>query len=54
LSYSYTLYKFAELLGEDHLLVHVPLLKSAEKLHAQDMIWRDICRELQWQFIRSV
>jgi hypothetical protein len=54
LSYSYTLYKFAELLGEDHLLVHFPLLKSAEKLHAQDMIWRDICRELQWQFIRSV
>lgn len=35
LSYSYTLYKFAELLGEDHLLVHFPLLKSAEKLHAQ-------------------
>ncbi len=35
LSYSYTLYKFAELLGEDHLLVHFQLLKSAEKLHAQ-------------------
>lgn len=54
LSYSYTLYKFAELLGEDHLLVHFPLLKSSEKLHAQDKIWRDICKELSWQYIPSV
>jgi hypothetical protein len=54
LSYSYVLFKFCELLGEDDLLPHFPLLKSAEKLFAQDKIWRKICQELGWQFIPSV
>ena len=54
LSYSYVLFKFCELLGEDDLLPHFPLLKSAEKLFAQDKIWRKICQELGWQFIQSV
>jgi len=54
LSYSFTLYKFCELLGEDEYLPCFPLLKSKEKLYIQDRIWEAICRELQWQFIRSV
>ena len=31
-----------------------PLLKSPEKLRAQDMIWEKICRELGWEFIPSI
>jgi hypothetical protein len=54
LSYSYVLFKFCELLGEDDLLPHFPLLKSTEKLFAQDCIWKKICQELGWQFIASV
>jgi hypothetical protein len=54
LSYSFVLYKFCELLGRDDLLCHFSLLKSSEKLHAQDMIWKSITTELQWQFIPSV
>ena len=54
LSYSFVLYKFCELLGRDDLLCHFSLLKSSEKLHAQDMIWKAITAELQWQFIPSV
>ena len=54
LSYSFTLYKFCELLGEDEYLPCFPLLKSKEKLYIQDRIWEAICHELQWQFIRSV
>ena len=54
LSYSYVLYKFCELLGEDSYLPLLPLLKSSEKLYAQDQIWRKICKELRWEFIRSV
>jgi len=53
LSYSYVLYKFCELLGEDHLLQHFSLLKSTEKLQQMDMIWKKICEELQWQYIPS-
>jgi hypothetical protein len=54
LSYSFTLYKFCELLGEDEYLPCFPLLKSKEKLYIQDRIWEAICQELSWQFIRSV
>jgi hypothetical protein len=54
LSYSFVLYKFCELLGRDDLLCHFSLLKSSEKLHAQDIIWKAITTELQWQFIPSV
>jgi hypothetical protein len=54
LSYSYVLYKFCELLGEDQYLPCFPLLKSKEKLYSQDEIWKKICQELQWEFIRTV
>lgn len=51
LSYSYVLYKFCELLGEDDFLPYFPLLKSTEKLRQQDAIWKNICNELSWEFI---
>lgn len=54
LSYSYVLYKFLELLGYDELKKQFPLLKCREKLHRQDKIWQGICKELGWQFIRSI
>lgn len=54
LSYSYVLFKFCELLGHDELLPYFPLLKSSEKLYAQDQIWKRICGELDWQYIPSV
>lgn len=54
LSYSYVLYKFCELLSEDEYLKYFPLLKSREKLYAQDVIWKKICDELQWEFIPTI
>lgn len=51
LSYSYILYKFCELLSEDSFLHCFPLLKSKEKLYKQDLIWKEICKELQWEYI---
>jgi hypothetical protein len=54
LSYSYVLYKFFQLLEKDEYLKHFPLLKSREKLHLQDQIWRKICEELNWQYIESI
>ena len=54
LSYSYVLYKFCELLGEDEYLQYFPLLKSKEKLYQQDVIWKKICRDLRWEFIPTV
>jgi ribosomal protein S27E len=54
LSYSYVLYKFCELLGEDDFLQYFPLLKSKEKLYQQDVIWKKICHDLRWEFIPTV
>jgi hypothetical protein len=54
LSYSYVLYKFCELLCEDDYLDCFPLLKSKEKLYQQDVIWRNICKELKWEFIPTI
>lgn len=54
LSYAYVLYKFCELLSEDQYLPCFPLLKSTEKLHVQDTIWKRICDELHWEYIPTV
>jgi hypothetical protein len=54
LSYSYCLHKFIQLLGEDQYLANFPLLKSREKLHQQDQIWKRICADVGWEFYPSL
>ena len=54
LSYSYVLHKFVQLLELDEFLECFILLKSREKLHQQDLIWKQICEYLKWEFIASV
>ena len=54
LSYSYVIHKFIQLLSIDEFLVYFPLLKSREKLYQQDKIWKNICKDLNWQFINSI
>jgi hypothetical protein len=54
LSYSYVLHKFCQLLEYDELIKYFPLLKSREKLQQQDNIWKNICKDLKWQYIPSI
>lgn len=54
LSYSYVLHKFVQLLGMHELTSCFTLLKSRQKLYQQDSIWKHICHELDWPFIKSV
>lgn len=54
LSYAYVIHKFIQLLEKDEYLGYFHLLKSREKLHIQDMIWKKICKDLGWQFIPSM
>jgi hypothetical protein len=54
LNYYYTAYKLCELLGEDQYLEHFPMLKDPEKRMEQDVIWKKICAELNWEFIPTV
>lgn len=54
LSYPYVLYKLMEMDNLDEYKNCFQLLKSREKLHQQDLIWRKICESLGWKFIKSV
>jgi hypothetical protein len=54
LSYSYVIHKFIVLLNQIDYLKYFPLLKSREKLHQQEQIWKRICEDLGWEFIRSI
>lgn len=54
LSYSFVLHKFMQLLGLDEYVHIFQLLRSREKLHQQDQIWRLICEELGWEFVPSI
>ena len=54
LSYSYVLHKMCELLELDEFLICFPLLKSREKLHNQDIMWKKITAKLNWEFIPSI
>lgn len=54
LNYYYTAYKLCELLGESQYLEHFPMLKDREKRIEQDTIWKQICEELDWEFIPTI
>ena len=54
LSYSYVLYKFFQILELNEYLKFFQLLKSREKLYAQDQIWKKICEELNYKIIPSL
>lgn len=54
LSYSYVLYKFVELLGLDDFKSQLTVLRSREKLQNQEAIWRNICKELNWEYIKTI
>lgn len=54
LNYYYTAFKLCELLGEEQYLEDFPMLKDPEKRIEQDIIWKKICEELDWEFIPTI
>ena len=53
LSYSFTLYKLCELMGLKEFLPYLPLLKAPANLLAADALWEKICRDLDYEFVRT-
>ena len=47
-------YKLCELLNEKEFLPYFPMLKDRDKRIEQDEIWKNICKELNWQFIPTL
>jgi hypothetical protein len=54
LNYYYTVYKLCELLDQNEFLPFFPMLKDREKRIEQDEIWKNICKELDWEFIPTI
>ena len=54
LNYYYTVYKLCELLEQHHFLPYFPMLKDRDKRIEQDVIWKNICEELDWEFIPTI
>jgi len=54
LNYYYTVYKLCELLDQKQFLPYFPMLKDREKRIEQDEIWKQICNELDWEFIPTI
>ncbi len=54
LNYYYVLYKMCELLDEKKFLPYFPMLKDPVKRIEQDVIWKKICKELNWEFIPTI
>lgn len=54
LNYYYTVYKLCELLDQKQFLPYFPMLKDREKRIEQDEIWRNICDELDWEYIPTI
>ena len=50
-NYTYTLYQLCVLLDQTQYLPHIPLLKDRIKSIEQDMIWKEVCNDLDWEFI---
>ena len=54
LNFSYTLYKYCELLGYWEMLESFPLLRGEGNLAKHDSILSQVCKDLDWQYIPTI
>ena len=53
-NYTYTLYQLCVLLDQTQYLPYIPMMKDREKQLEQDMIWKKVCNDLDWEFFPTV
>jgi len=53
-NYTYTLYQLCVLLNQVQYLPYIPMMKDREKQLEQDMIWKKVCMDLDWEFFATV
>ena len=53
-NYTYTLYQLCVLLDQTQYLPYIPMMKDREKQLEQDMTWRKVCNDLDWEFFPTV
>jgi len=53
-NYTYTLHQLCVLLDQTQYLPYIPMMKDREKQLEQDMIWKKVCNDLDWEFFPTV
>lgn len=53
-NYTYTLYQLCKLLDQTQYLPYIPMMKDREKQLEQDMIWKKVSGDLDWEFFPTV
>jgi hypothetical protein len=53
-NYTYTLYQLCVLLDQTQYLPYIPMMKDRDKQYEQDMIWKNVCDDLDWVFCPTV
>ena len=53
-NYTYTLYQLCTLLDQTQYLPYIPMMKDREKQLEQDMIWKKVSGDLDWEFFPTV
>ena len=53
-NYTYTLFQLCVLLDQVQYLPYIPMMKDREKQLEQDMIWKKVCMDLDWEFFPTV
>ena len=53
-NYTYTLYQLCVLLDQTQYLPYIPMMKDREKQLEQDMIWKKVSNDLDWQYFPTV
>jgi hypothetical protein len=53
-NYTYTLFQLCVLLDQTQYLPYIPMMKDREKQLEQDMIWKKVCQDLDWEFFATV
>ena len=53
-NYTYTLHQLCVLLDQTQYLPYIPMMKDREKQLEQDMIWKKVCNDLDWEYFPTV
>lgn len=53
-NYTYTLHQLCVLLDQMQYLPYIPMMKDREKQLEQDMIWKKVCNDLDWEYFPTV
>ncbi len=53
-NYTYTLHQLCVLLGQFQYLPYIQMMKDREKQLDQDLIWKKVCKDLDWEYFPTV